>query len=82
MNEKFDKYFDDLDFDSKLNFVKSTAISTVKNKKRLNKALETERKFNQVCTKGAGASAFARSHHAATQYQDQLELLRYCVDRL
>lgn len=82
MNEKFDKYFDQLEFDSKLEFIKSTVNSTVKNKKRLNNALEKESKFHQVCTRGAGSTASANASKIAIIYQDQLDLLQYCVDRL
>ena len=82
MRKKFDVFFDTMPFDERLVFIKTLTISIVRNKQRLNKALEKESKFNQVCRRGSGATAYSKSSQIATIYQDQLDMLRYCVDRL
>lgn len=80
---KFDKWFDSLEFDEKLTFIKSTAITVVKEKKKLNKALEAQRQHNGLYTgKGRGSSLHARVEKIATHYQDTLDMLKHSVDRL
>ena len=82
MNKKFDIFFDSMLFDERLRFIQTLTKSIIRNKQRLNKALEKESKFNQVCKKGAGTTAYSKSSQIATIFQDQLDMLRYCVDRL
>jgi len=82
MSKKFDIFFDSMLFDERLRFIQTLTKSIIRNKQRLNKSLEKESKFNQVCKKGAGATAYSKSSQIATIFQDQLDMLRYCVDRL
>ena len=82
MEDRIIQYFESLDINSKLDFIKKTTSDIITLKKRMDKAMETELKFHNHCGGGAGSTANARTQKIATQYQSQLEFLKSCTKKL